>query len=797
MINSLKNNDYFKLIIICLFSILLDYLFFINISDPPGWDQGYHLGNLFKMFNILDNKEINIFSKFNEIIDVSDTYRGPLTYFLSSIILKLFGNSYKAAYLSNHLFNFISIFSIYEISKIIKDNRTGVWATVFYSLSPIIVQQRSDYLIDISLTAFSILFILVLTKWKNDENNISLYSAISGLSLGLIFLTKPTGIIIFLIPIFILIRNKISKNKNYSFFEIFGSFFIFLFTIYFWFSRHFITIIGSTLNAWKWGLNYQDGLDANSLEGWFFYFRKLPDAFGKINFLIIIIFLVIIISRIKPRILDFINLKNKHFWFLSFFLNYYLIASLMSTKEIRFMMPIYPLICIYFSIIFNSIIIRGFRNIWKRNIMILSITLSIFISLQNNINIGLLKNNNFYSNWPHEEILETIEVNNPFINSILAVIPDTKEINTFNLEAEAIRRGEKVKVRQIISNLDSYKDDLKYFDWFLIKTDEQGIMTSQSKALLQKEIIKSQSFILEKKWLLKDKSRLSLYRRKNLNSHIEKKECRDKNQFLSIKQIPNGLNINLKGNGNLFKKSNMFFDISYEDINLRTNFSIAQGLKENLLKNNDCYELSQDIPINLKLFNKTKKAYINARLITQDNKVKLLTSRKKLLNINPVSDQDLDNILFENKIMIVSKLGNFLKLGEYEKLFNLVGILNQSDPNQNYLFNAESIYNNLYNETKQLDDLYSILISQVLQRKINNANQSIEKIITQDSNNGNAFLAKAIINTYLLNPKEALKAIDMCKNLNKSVEADSILSTVEGIANLLNLNFVKAYQLIS
>ena len=793
MINSLKNNDYFKLIIIFLFSTLLDYLFFINISDPPGWDQGYHLGNLFKMFNILDNKEINIFSKFNEIIDVSDSYRGPLTYFLSSIILKLFGNSYKAAYLSNHLFNFISIFSIYEISKIIKDNRTGIWAAVFFSLSPIIVQQRSDYLIDISLTAFSILFLLFLTKWKNDENNISLYSAISGLSLGLIFLTKPTGIIIFLIPLIILIRNRISKNKNYSFFEIFGS----LFTIYFWFSKHFITIIGSTFNAWEWGLNYQDGLDSNSLEGWFFYLQKLPDAFGKTNLLIIIIFLIIIILRVKPRILDYLNFKNKHFWFLSFFLNYYLIASLMSTKEIRFMMPIYPLVCIYFSIIFNSIKIRGYRNIWKRNIMILSITLSLFISLQNNLNIGFSKNNNFYSNWPHEEIIETIKVNNPFINSILAVIPDTKEINTFNLEAEAIRRGENITVRQIISNLDSYKDDLKYFDWFLIKTDEQGIMTSQSKALLQKEIIKNKSFILEKKWLLKDKSKLSLYRRKNLNSHIEKKECQDKNQYLSVKQIPNGLNINLKGNGNLFKKSNLFFDISYEDINLRTYFSIAQGLKDNLLKNNDCYELSQDIPVNLKLFNKTKKAYINARLITEDNEVKLLTPRKKLLNISPVSDEDLDNILFENKIMIVSKLGNFLKLGEYEKLFNLVGILNQSDPKQNYLINAEIIYNNLYNETKQLDKLYNILISQVLQRKINNANQSIEKIITQDPNNGNAYLAKAIINTYLIKPKEALEAIKMSKNLNKSVEADSILKTVEGIANLLNLDLVKSYKLLS
>ena len=230
---------------------------------------------------------------------------------------------------------------------------------------------------------------------------------------------------------------------------------------------------------------------------------------------------------------------------------------------------------------------------------------------------------------------------------------------------------------------------------------------------------------------------------------------------------------------------------------MRTYFSIAQGLKDNLLKNNDCYELSQDIPVNLKLFNKTKKAYVNARLITEDNEVKLLTPRKKLLNISPVSDEDLDNILFENKIMIVSKLGNFLKLGEYEKLFNLVGILNQSDPKQNYLINAEIIYNNLYNETKQLDKLYNILISQVLQRKINNANQSIEKIITQDPNNGNAYLAKAIINTYLIKPKEALEAIKMSKNLNKSVEADSILKTVEGIANLLNLDLVKSYKLLS
>ena len=55
------------------------------------------------------------------------------------------------------------------------------------------------------------------------------------------------------------------------------------------------------------------------------------------------------------------------------------------------------------------------------------------------------------------------------LSSTLAVLPDTKEINTFNLEAEAVKQGEHVAVRLVVSNIKSYKNDLKYFDWFLIK----------------------------------------------------------------------------------------------------------------------------------------------------------------------------------------------------------------------------------------------------------------------------------------------------------------------------------------
>ena len=86
-------------------------------------------------------------------------------------------------------------------------------------------------------------------------------------------------------------------------------------------------------------------------------------------------------------------------------------------------------------------------------------------------------------------------------------MPDTKEINTFNLEAEASRQGEFVAVRQVISNKETYKEDLEFFDWFLIKTGSQGVMSNEAKNLLNKYLLNNPSFKIQKEWILPDKSK--------------------------------------------------------------------------------------------------------------------------------------------------------------------------------------------------------------------------------------------------------------------------------------------------
>ena len=109
-------NDKYKILLIFFISIFIDSIIFIN-NNPPGWDQGYHLSNAFKMANIISTNNLNFLNKFNSILDVTDSYRGPLTYLISSILIS-FKRSYTVAYLSNHIFSFITILSISKLLNI-------------------------------------------------------------------------------------------------------------------------------------------------------------------------------------------------------------------------------------------------------------------------------------------------------------------------------------------------------------------------------------------------------------------------------------------------------------------------------------------------------------------------------------------------------------------------------------------------------------------------------------------------------------------------------------------------------
>ena len=102
------------LIFIILVSFFSEKYFLKDNLNLPAWDQGYHLTNLFRTYNIFS--KFNLFNAlwWQELWNITDTYRGPFTYIISALFLKIVGANYQNAYLSNHIFSILTIISIYN-----------------------------------------------------------------------------------------------------------------------------------------------------------------------------------------------------------------------------------------------------------------------------------------------------------------------------------------------------------------------------------------------------------------------------------------------------------------------------------------------------------------------------------------------------------------------------------------------------------------------------------------------------------------------------------------------------------
>ena len=149
-----------------------------------------------------------------------------------------------------------------------------------------------------------------------------------------------------------------------------------------------------------------------------------------------------------------------------------------------------------------------------------------------------------------------------------------------------------------------------------------------------------------------------------------------------------------------------------------------------------------------------------------------------------------DLILEINKLEEIGRMGDYLRDGDFDSLFTLVGLINQTDPEQNYLKDAEFIFN----ERLKLNDnnynyLYKIAISQILQRKSKDASITLEKLLKFDQNNANLYLAKSIVEIYNFDSKKASIAIKNSKKYNENINLRPTIETVNLISDVLNFKF--------
>ena len=779
---SLKiNKTNLLLFLIIISSFLIDKIYLLNISYLPAWDQGYHLTNLFKTYNILENFSINNQEWWQSFWSISETYRGPLTYIFSSIFLKFFGKTYETSILSNNIFSIITILCIFNLCRDLGYKKAGLWGAFIFAFNPYIFEQRVDYLIDISQICFLNLNFYILFKFLKSNGSYIL-SLILGISLGFIFLTKPTGILFLVFPYiytFYLLIKKSNFNKLYI--VVFLSTFITI--IWPWLSTNWLTIITSIANSWQWGIKYQDGLEANTLEGILFYPKTILKLVGPLLFGSFFgISCLKILDKLKKFSLTKIiqnSLSIDNIFLLSFPINVLIICTLMSTKDLRFILPIFPSLCIFSGLLITNLKNYSWDKFYKIFIILINL-LKLILNLSLQKNIVLKFDNTSKPNWPHKEIIEQVSNFSPYSKSVIAILPDTKELNTFNLSSEANMQNSNTYVRQIISNEKSYKDDLDRFNWFLLKDGEQGIMSNDSKLALSDLIKESNKFKNFKSWELPDGSKATLYKRKVMNESIS---LINKNLIplnLDLIFSSNGITANLKGSNEIINNSNLLINARNNEKKYEINISFPKII--NLLNKN--IEIIKNVNFEDQ-FNFDKSLEFDAILITNKNK-KIPVKINKVI-FNQKANKDTNGQFQINKIKELEKMAEYLRLGEFDKLFNLVEVVNQSDPDQEYLKNAEKIFKYRYQLNKNnYYYLYKIAISQILQRKSIEAAISLKEIMKYEKNNSNLYLAKSIVDIYNFNPRKADKNIQIASKLNNDENLISTINSIKIISNFLN-----------
>ena len=779
---SLKiNKTNLLLFLIIISSFLIDKIYLLNISYLPAWDQGYHLTNLFKTYNLLENFSFNNQDWWQSFWSISETYRGPLTYIFSSIFLKFFGKTYESSILSNNIFSIITILCIFNLCRDLGYKKAGLWGAFIFAFNPYIFDQRVDYLIDISQICFLNLNFYILFKFLKSNGSF-LLSLILGISLGFLFLTKPTGILFLVFP-YIYSFFLLIKNPNFNKLYIVVILSIFITIIWPWLSTNWLTIITSIANSWQWGIKYQDGLEANTLEGILFYPKTILKLVGPLLFGSFFgISCLKILHKLKKSSLTK-NIKNalskNNIFLLSFPMNVLIICTLMSTKDLRFILPIFPSLCIFSGLLITNLKNYSWVKFYKIFIFLLILSkLLLNLSLQKNIVFKFDKTSK--PNWPHKEIIEEVSNFSPYSKSVIAILPDTKELNTFNLSSEANMQNSNIYVRQIISNEKSYKDDLDRFNWFLLKDGEQGIMSNDSKLALSDLIKESNKFKNFKSWELPDGSKATLYKRKVMNESISIINKNFITPNLDLIFSSNGITANLKGSNEIINNSNLLINARNNEKKYEINISYPKTI--NLFNKN--IEIIKNVNFEDE-FNFDKSLKFDSILITNKNK-KIPVKINKVI-FNKKVNKDTTGQFQINKIKELEKMAEYLRLGEFDKLFNLVGVVNQSDPDQEYLKSAEKIFKYRYQlNNNNYDYLYKIAISQILQRKSIEAANSLKEIMKYEKNNSNLYLAKSIVDIYNFNPRKADKNIQMASKLNNDENLISTINSIKLISNFLN-----------
>ncbi len=798
--------DYIILLIIWFAGLIIDRLWFFLDDSIPSYDQSAHLTTAFNHYRIFQNFQILSGDWWLSLWQLTPSYRAPFVYICTVPFLLLFGQGYDQASLVNLMYTAIILISVYHLGIYLFNNRKiAITSSVFCLLFPILGIMRTDYLLDYGLTALVILTFTILTIWRDSYAGfLSWILTLSlGLGIGLIMLAKPTGFIFLLIPGILTLISFIRKSKYIKLLQTGLSLILAWLICGSWYSLNWLTIITSALNANNVGKAEGDP-PPTTIAGWLVYPNLMPESVGLP--ILVVSIGILLIYLIKPKFrIDPITAKYHKSglnWLLIYLLSSYIVCSLGTNKDIRFILPIFPILSLILSYCFNLI-----NSSWFNKIRLATIGLSGIILLNNLFPLPLIQvwggqhlPNNESQRYPLAQLIDKINQTNPYLRSTLGVIPvSTPQVNEFTLDYFGSLADFRVDGRKLTTKLSQIEQDLKYFSWYVTRDnepDEPG-ERGETKRKLKSLVESSPDLKLQDEWVLPSGDKLRLYQRinpavvieklNNTNSGITLKQAIAANQLIVDRNNP--VQYEITGSWDDLQNGLLLLKWHNQQSSWYHDHAIGLG---NLYCGSKCrpqgsfrvFEtISTFVPKTLPL----GKYQLSALYLDRRNS-KVTPLNIPTINVTVTNQGEIEKSPALDLVSRMSQLAIELQKGKLENIFVQIDNLNQYDPTQDYLKQIEFAANyRLQNEPDNLNWRYTLLLSQVLQRQVPELIQNLTELTKYDAKNPYVWLYLAFIYLYDFQPVQAEQKLAIAEQLQSDIPELKTLKKVTNIMKFLPL----------
>ncbi|MBD2196103.1 MULTISPECIES: hypothetical protein [Calothrix] len=796
--------DYLILFLIWFIGLIIDRLWFLLDESIPSYDQSAHLTTALHHYRIFQN--IHIFSGdwWLSLWKLTPSYRAPFVYICTVPFFFLFGKGYDQASLVNLIYSAVIIISVYHLANyLFKSSKIGITASLFCLLFPILGIMRTDYLLDYGLTAIVTLTFTILTIWQDYARGFKswLLTLALGLGIGLIMLAKPTGFIFILIPAVLILISFIRQRKYIKLLQTGLSLITAWLICGSWYSLNWLTIITSAINANNVGKNEGDP-PVTTIAGWLVYPQMLPETVGfPILFVSMGILLVYVINYKfahqevrEQRITSGIN------WLIIYLFSSYIICSLGTNKDVRFILPLFPIIALILAYWFNLIDNKNFDKV-----RLIAIGLSGIILLNNLFPLPIIQAwggkhlpSDEGKKYPLAQLIDKINQTNPYLRSTLGVIPvSTSQVNEFTLDYFGTLADFRVYGRKVTMKLSQVEQDLKYFPWYVTKDNEpdeageRGETKRKFKALVESD----PNLKLQADWVLPSGDKLRLYKRVNPDVVVEK--LNNGNSGINLQPVisnnhllvgqSNPVSYQITGDWDDLQNGLLLLKWQHDKSSWYHDRAIGLG---NLYCGVKCHpqgsfqvteNISTFIPQGLALGEYQLSAeYLDRRT----GKVTPLNIPPTIVNVT--NKGKIDKAPALDLVSQMSQLALELQQGKLDNIFVQIDNFNQYDPTQDYLKQIELAANyRLQTEPSNRNWRYTLVLAELLQRQVPELIANLTELTKYDAKNPYVWLYLAFVYLYDFQPRQAEPKLAIAEKLNPNIPELKTLKTVTNIMRFL------------